>query len=80
MISIKYKILQQGARPDEMQIDLDAEGLRVLMAELQLLQEGRTDHLHLMSEAWGGTHLVDQPESDGAATIHHLKIILRNEL
>ena len=80
MISIEYKVLDQRVLPDEIEMNLDAEGLSVLLSELKLLVDGRTDHVHLMSEAWGGTHLDDQPRNQGFASIHHMKILLREEL
>lgn len=39
--------------PEELEIHLDNEGLQSLLAQLKLLEKGRTDHVHLMSESWG---------------------------
>jgi Immunity protein 32 len=79
MISIEYKVQEPRVLPDEIEMNLDAEGLSILLSELKLLQDGRTDHIHLMSEAWGGMDLVDQPRNQGFAIVHHMKIMLRKE-
>ncbi|GBF59045.1 hypothetical protein PbB2_02737 [Candidatus Phycosocius bacilliformis] len=80
MISIEYKPQEPYCQPDEIEMHLDAEGLRILLSELNLLQDGRTDHIHLMSEAWGGVDLVGQPRNQGFAIVHHMKILLRKDI
>ena len=62
--------------PEELQIHLDREGLTALLAQLAFLEDGRTDHVHLMSESWGGGHLEDQPRSVDWVSIRHVKISL----
>jgi len=66
-----------GATPNEIEINLDADGLRSLLSQLQFLKDGRTDHVHLMSESWGGTHLEDRPRTGDSAPVRHVKILLR---
>jgi hypothetical protein len=77
MIGIEVVQPQSGAAPEELEVHLDQEGLRSLLAQLDLLKEGRTDHVHLMSESWGGSHLEDEPTTVGNAPIRHVKILLR---
>lgn len=77
MISIEIKTPKAGATPDEIEINLDADGLRSLLSQLEFLKDGRTDHVHLMSESWGGAHLEDQPRSDDGTAVRHVKILLR---
>jgi hypothetical protein len=76
MISVALKPSTSGAPPEEIVIDLDGDGLLVLIAQLECLRNRQTDHIHLMSEAWGGSDLVDLPKSQGYAVIHHMKIQL----
>ena len=57
MLSFEVKKSAPGEAPEELDIFLDLEGLKSLMAQLELLKEGRTDHIHLMSQSWGGSHL-----------------------
>ncbi len=77
MISIEIKTPKPGATPDEIEINLDADGLRSLLSQLEFLKDGRTDHVHLMSESWGGAHLADQLRSDDGTAVRHVKILLR---
>ncbi len=76
MISVALKPSSSGALPEEILIDLDEKGLLALIAQLEFLRKRQTDHIHLMSDAWGGSDLVDQPKSEGYAVIHHVKIQL----
>lgn len=69
--------LQRGKNskyPDQLEIYLDSEGLESLLAQLRFLREGRTDHVHLMSESWGGTHLDDHPQRANSVMVHHVRI------
>ncbi len=77
MLSFELKKTQRSEAPDELEIYLDMAGLESLLAQLNFLKERRTDHVHLMSEAWGGAHLDDQPQSADATALHHVKFLLR---
>jgi hypothetical protein len=77
MISFEVKQPKSGGAPDELEIHLDQDGLRSLLSQLGFLEDGRTDHVHLMSESWGGAHLEDQPQTAGNAAIRHVKVLLR---
>ena len=76
MISIEIKTPITNAAPDEIEIRLDADGLRAFLSQLEFLKDGRTDHVHLMSESWGGTHLDEQLQNDACTTVKHVKITL----
>jgi hypothetical protein len=75
---LSFELKRAGSSPsaDELEIVLDAEGLESLLAQLRFLKDGRTDHVHLMSEAWGGTHLSDR-QTPANTTIHSVKIYRR---
>ncbi len=73
MLSIELKKSDLSATPDEIEIVLDGEGLDSLLAQLRFLQ-GRADHVHLMSEAWGGSHLEGIAQTEANSIIHHVKI------
>jgi len=59
---------------DELEVFCDAEGLDSLIAQLQLLKGGKTDHIHLMPPSWGGDHLTDRPVSIPNTVLRHVKI------
>ncbi len=77
MISVQIIKPRPGATADEIEINLDADGLKSLLSQLDFLKEGRTDHIHLMSESWGGTHLEDRPRTGTGTAVRHMKIVLR---
>ena len=77
MLSFELKKGGSPNEPDEVEIYCDMEGLDSLIAQLRFLKDGRTEHVHLMSEAWGGVHLDDRPQDPANAPIHHVKILLR---
>jgi hypothetical protein len=77
MISFELKKPNPGEAADELEVFLDHGGLESLLAQLRFLEEGRTEHVHLMAESWGGSHLSDQPQCQGNTTIRHVKILLR---
>jgi hypothetical protein len=63
------------ARVSEVAICFDDEGLKYLLKKLQWLR-GRADHLHLMTEAWGGQGLDEQRQGGpDCILVHHLRIV-----
>jgi hypothetical protein len=76
MLSFETQKLQSAESPRELEVYLDDAGLQSLLAQLLFLRDKRTDHVHLMSEAWGGTHLEDRPQNPDNTNIHHVKIVL----
>ena len=77
MISIELRDRGASPAPDELEIYVDPKGLEVLLFQLKLLAEGKTDHVHLMSEEWGGTHLSGNATTTGNTPVHHMKIALK---
>lgn len=75
MISFEFKA-QCGNAPDEVEVYFDSEGLSALIAQLEMIRSGRTDHIHLMAESWGGSHLEDNPRMDLNMPVHHVKMSL----
>jgi hypothetical protein len=80
MISVEFKVSSSPAPPDEIEINLDIDGLHSLIGQLELLRSGRTEHVHLMSEAWGGLDLESYAIRQGNSPVHHLKILLHDVL
>jgi hypothetical protein len=76
MLSFEIQKLKSGETPREVEVYLDHIGLQSLLAQLLLLKDKRTDHVHLMSESWGGNHLEDRPQNPDNTNIHHVKILL----
>jgi hypothetical protein len=77
MLSFELKKPKSGDIHDELEIYLDRAGLDSLLAQLRFLKEGRTEHLDLMAESWGGTHLDTRAQADDATPIRYVKILLR---
>jgi len=73
MLSFEVKPSQDCA---ELEIYCDAEGLGSLLAQLRFLERNKTDHVHLMAESWGGTHLDDVPLQGNNRPVRHVKITL----
>lgn len=62
--------------PDELEIYLDRDGLAGLLAQLKFLCDGKTDHVHLMAESWGGDQLRETPERGTSVALKHVKVNL----
>jgi len=62
--------------PRELLVCFDRQGLESLLAQLAFIREGRTDHVHLMSNEWGDGSLADEPSHPGNAPIRHVKFQL----
>jgi hypothetical protein len=77
VLSFELKSPASSGVADQLEIILDSAGLEALIAQLRFLKEGRTDHVHLMSEAWGDTHLSKGPQTPANTTIHSVKIYRR---
>ncbi len=67
-------------RGDVVNVHLDVAGIDRLIKDLLMLKSklaaGERDHLHLMSEDWGGHELSTQPRDLSGKTtlVHHVKI------
>jgi hypothetical protein len=77
MIAVQLKTPAHGELPEEVEIVVDSAGLDSLLAQLSFLKRGQTEHVHLMSESWGGSHLEDSSLRPDATSIKHLKVLLR---
>lgn len=60
---------------ERLEIHTDAAGLRELVDQLNKLaiSEG-SDHVHLMTEDWGGDDLSSDKQNSKAELINHVKI------
>jgi hypothetical protein len=76
MLSFEFKRSSLQDQIDELEIYCDRPGLESLVAQLRLLAEGHTEHVHLMAPEWGGTHLDDSPQVPEQIPIRHVKILL----
>ena len=72
---ISFEVIN-GSEQDQLDVYLDRDGLVDLLAQLGFLTDGKTDHAHLMSESWGGSHLSEEPVRRDASAIKHVKISL----
>ena len=80
-ISAKIKDVDQLERikaegGGEVEIHLDNEGLDFLLSQLSFLKDRRTDHLHLMTAAWGGGELTNEARGASSLPVHHLRVQL----
>lgn len=78
MLSFELKKSVNGEAPDELEIYCDGAGIESLLAQLLLIKEGRTEHVHLIAESWGGTHLDDLPQDASNVPLRHVKILFRS--
>lgn len=78
MISFEFKRpSRSGDSPDQLDVFLDAEGLRDLMVHLRRLELRESDHCHFFTPDWGGYELVGKPYLPENIRVHHVKIYLR---
>lgn len=77
MLSFIVKGRKSGELPDELEIQLDSAGLETLLAQLGFLKDGRSDHIDLLDQLWGGTHLDSGTSNQNLIPIRHVKILLK---
>ena len=59
----------------KLEIHADSEGLRHLLNQVEkLVCVKGNEHLHLMTEDWGGEDLSDDKQNAKSELIHHVKI------
>ena len=60
---------------EQLEIHADSEGLKELVKHIKKLAsvEGN-EHLHLMTEDWGGEELSNDKQNEKSELIHHVKI------
>ena len=66
-------------KANEVEIFLTSEDLAFLIRDLQMLEAGRSDHIHYMSPEWGGDELGETPRRAGSKIVNHLKINLTDD-
>lgn len=66
------------AEGGEVEIYLDNEGLDFLLSQLSFLKNRKTDHVHLMTSAWGGCELTEGVRNTNSLPVHHLRVLLVN--
>ena len=58
-----------------LEIHGNRKGLEHLVEQLQfLIRTDRDDHIHLMTQEWGGSGLSSEKENARAFLVHHVKI------
>lgn len=75
MLSFELSPATGAEKPAELIVYFDHEGRELLFQQLMLIASGKTDHVHLMSESWGGDELTDAPIEQRNSLICHVKII-----
>jgi hypothetical protein len=73
MLTFEYEKIDEAVH-----IHADASGLRKLASSLVWLAEQvekkGPDHLHLMTDAWGGNSLSGEAQSKTSELINHVKV------
>ena len=74
MLTIEIRDAEKAlAGMTEVEIFCDAEGLEILMGQLERLKSNAT-HVHLMTPAWAGSELDEKPIGRGTILINHLRV------
>jgi hypothetical protein len=76
MLRITLRKPEAGQSPDVVDVFLDGEGLASLIAQLLFLKDGKTDHVDLLDESWGGTHFDSGKPTRDAMPIRYVKITI----
>lgn len=76
MITVEIVLDESGKCKEIVEIYFDEDGLIELQARLALLQNGKADHIHLMSESWGLGDLSETKRRDSNLLAHHLQLSL----
>jgi hypothetical protein len=76
MLSIELCYLDDGSLSEEVEIYFDKDGLEYLLARLNHITLGKTDHLNLMSESWGLGDLDEVKHRETNRIIHHIRMTL----
>jgi hypothetical protein len=74
MITVEIRDAEQANKGmAEVEIFCDAEGLSLLIKQLEHLRRG-SSHVHLMTSAWAGNELDEKAIGQGTALVNHLRI------
>jgi hypothetical protein len=77
MLTVEIRDAEKaGGGEAEVEVFCDAEGLAVLLRQLQHLHNAGTGHVHLMTPAWAGTELDERTVGKGTQLINHLRVTM----
>lgn len=76
MLTVEIGLRENGEINEVVEIYFDKDGLADLQARLSLIQNAKTDHIHLMSESWGLGDLSEDKQKERNLLVHHLQITL----
>ena len=74
MITVEIRDAEQASKGmAEVEIFCDAEGLSLLIKQLEHIKGG-SSHVHLMTPAWAGNELGEETIGNGTRLVNHLRI------
>ncbi len=76
MITVEIVLDKERNCKEIVEIYFDRDGLADLQARLALIETGKADHIHLMSETWGLGDLDETKRRDTNLLVHHLQLSL----
>lgn len=60
---------------EQLEIHLDSKGLQALVKQINKMSDCEgNNHLHLMTDDWGGEELSNEKQNAKSQLIHHVKI------
>jgi len=60
---------------EKLEIHADCKGLQELVKQIKKLESIKgNEHLHLMTEDWGGEELLGDKQNEKSELIHHVEI------
>lgn len=77
VLSIELKADEDELQNAEIEIYCDTQGLQLLIMQLLRLQQSKekSDHVHFMTKAWGGTELDETIQGQGNNIVNHLVVM-----
>jgi len=76
VITVEIDMDDTENRKEIVRVYFDKTGLMELQARLGLIEAGKADHVHLMSESWGLGDLSEDKVNDRSLLVHHLELNL----
>jgi len=76
MLTVEIGLLENGSFSEVVEIYFDKEGLDYLVARIDHIVQGKTDHANLMSESWGLGDLTEEKQRNSNLLAHHLRLTL----
>lgn len=63
---------------EKVEVIMDKEGIKEMIFHLEyLLEREEPDHVHLMTQSWGGDELTEGPCEEGYRLINQMKLYRR---